>query len=109
MDFSYLEQNGYCLEFAIKNTDPDLVIAFAFETRIQTEPWYFPTYSYTFNGNEHILDGTWDVIKIPLSSLKCDDEWTGYYWNTIKTINILPNEYHGKDFYLDEIRIRKAL
>ncbi len=109
VDFSYLEQNGYCLEFAIKNTDPDLVIAFAFETRIQTEPWYFPSYSYTFNGNEHKLDGTWDVIKIPLSSLKCDDEWTGYYWNTIKTINILPNEYHGKDFYLDEIRIRKAL
>ena len=109
VDFSYLEKNGYCLEFAIRNTDPDLVIAFALETRIQTEPWHFPSYSYTFNGNEHKLDGTWEVIRIPLSSLKCDDEWTGYYWNTIKTINISPNEYHGKDFYLDEIRIRKAL
>lgn len=109
MDFSVLEKNDYCLEFAIKNSDPDLWIEFAFETRLQTEPWYFPTYHYSYDAHEHKSDGTWELIQVPLSSLKCDEEWTGYYWNTIKTLNIMPAEYHGKDFYLDEIRIRKVI
>lgn len=107
MDFSKLEKNGYCLEFAIKNFDPDLWIEFAFETRLQTEPWYFPTYHYSYDAHEHKTDGTWELVQVPLSSLKCDEEWTGYYWNTIKTINIMPGDCHSKDFYLDEIRIRK--
>lgn len=109
MDFSILEKNGYCLEFAIKNSDPDLFIAFSFETRLQTEPWYFPSYGYNYDAHEHKCDGTWELVQVPLNALKCDDEWTGYYWNTIKTINIMPGECHGKDFYLDEIRIRKIL
>ena len=106
MDFSYLEKNNYYLEFAIKNTDPELWIEFAFETRLQTDPWYFPTYHYAYHGEEHSCDGTWEVIRVPLSSMTCDEEFTGYYWDTIKTINIMPGWCHGKDFYLDEIRIR---
>jgi len=108
-NFSELEKNGYCLEFAIKNNDPDLWIDFAFETRLQTDPWYFPSYHYLYDAHQHKSDGTWEIIQVPLSSLKCEDEWTGYYWNTIKTINIMPGECHGKDFYLDEIRIRKII
>lgn len=109
MDFSYLEKNNYYLEFAIKNNDPDLVISFSFETRIQTDPWYFPTYAYKYWGNEHKSDGNWELIQVSLSSLKCGEEWSGYYWNTIKTLNIMPGECHGKDFYLDEIRIRRIV
>lgn len=108
-DFSQLEKNDYCLEFAIKNSDPELEIAFAFETRLQTEPWYFPSYGYTYNAQEHKSDGEWELIRIPLCSLQTDDEWTGYYWDKIKTINIMPGQFHGKEFYLDEIRIRKIV
>ena len=109
VDFSELEKQGYVLEFAIKNTDPDLVIAFQFETRLQTDPWYFPSYGYTYFGSEHTCDGSWELVRVPLSAMTCDPEWTGYYWNTIKTFNIMPGECHGQDFYLDEIRIRKVL
>ena len=109
MDFAFLEKNDYCLEFAIKNIDPDLVIGFGFETRLQTEPWYFPSYGYTYFGSEHSCDGTWEIVRVPLSSMMCDPEWTGYYWNTIKTFTIMPGECHGKDFFVDEIRIRKVL
>ena len=109
IDFSDLEKKGYVLEFAIKNSDPDLELVFSFETRLQTEPWYFPSYSYWYIGSEHESNGNWELVQIPLSDLACDSEWTGYYWNTIKTLNIMPAEYHGLDFYLDEIRIRKVL
>jgi len=109
IDFSEIEKQGYVFEFAIKNSDPDLVLGLSFETRLQTDPWYFPSYGYTYLGSEHKCDGSWELIQIPLSSMKCDPEWTGYYWNTIKTLNIQPGECHGKDFYLDEIRIRKVL
>ena len=108
-DFSILEKNGYYLEFAIKNEDPELELGFSFETRLQTEPWYFPSYGYTYRGSEHSCDGSWELIRVPLSTMTCDPEWTGYYWNTIKTINIQPGDCHGKDFYLDEIRIRKVI
>ena len=109
VDFSILEKNGYVLEFAIKNSDPDLVVCLSFETRLQTDPWYFPSYGYTYLGSEHKCDGSWEIIRVPLSSMECDEEFTGYYWNTIKTLNIYPGECHGQDFYLDEIRIRKVL
>ena len=109
IDFSELEREGYVFEFAINNSDPDLEIAFGFETRLQTEPWYFPSYGYTYVGRDHSCDGSWELIRVPLSTMKCDPEWTGYYWQTIKTLNFIPGECHGKDFYLDEIRIRKVL
>lgn len=109
MDFSKLEEENYYLEFAIKNEDPDLCVVFSFETRLQTEPWYFPSYEYTYRGNEHKSNGTWDLIQVPLKSLNCGEEWPGYYWNTIKGFGIMPGDCHGKDFYLDEIRIRKIL
>lgn len=109
IDFSELEKQGYVLEFAIKNSDPDMLIAFAFETRLQTDPWYFPAYNYTYLASEHKCDGTWELVRVPLSEMTCDPEWTGYYWNTIKTLNIMPWVCHGKELYLDEIRIRKVL
>ena len=110
LDYSELEKNGYSLEFAIKNEDPNLELAFAFETRLQTDPWYFPSYSYTYSAREHRHDGTWEVIRVPLSEMRLDEEWEGgYYWNTIKSILLFGGEYHGKEFYLDEIRIRRIL
>ena len=109
IDFSELEKQGYVLEFAIKNSDPEMLIAFSFETRLQTDPWYFPSYNYTYLASEHKCDGTWDLVQVPLSEMTCDSEWTGYYWNTIKTLIIMPWDYHGHDFYLDEIRIRRIL
>ena len=109
VDFSGLEKNEYYLEFAIKNEDPDLDVGFSFETVLQTDPWYFPSYGYTYRGNEHRCDGTWELVQVPLSSMICDPEWTGYYWNTIKTINIAPGDCHGQDFFLDEIRIRRII
>lgn len=109
VDFSDLEKEGYVLEFVIKNTDPNLMLVFQFETRLQTEPWYFPSYSYTYWGHLHETNGNWELIQVPLSEFKCGQEWTGYYWDTIKALNILPGECHGKDLFLDEIRIRKVL
>lgn len=110
VDFSLLEQNDYCLEFAIKNEDPDLYMVFAFETRLQTEPWYFPTYAGSYQAENYKCNGEWEVVRIPLSDMTCDEEWrSGYYWNTIKTINVMVGDCHGKDFYLDEIRIRKIV
>lgn len=110
LDYSEYEKNGYSLEFAIKNEDPNLEVAFSFETRLQTDPWYFPSYSYTYSARDHLHDGTWEVIRVPLSEMKLDEEWEGgYYWDTIKAILIFGSESQGKDFYLDEIRIRKVL
>lgn len=109
LDLSQFERNQYCFEFAIKNSDPDLWIDFSFDTR-DGEVGNSPVYHFIYSPDDgHNKNGEWELIKVPLSSLKCDEEWTGYYWNSIKNINILPGECHGMDFYLDEIRIRKIL
>jgi len=110
IDFSSAVSDNYCLEFAIKNSDPDLVISFNYETLLQTDPWYFPTYFYFYRAEEHNANGEWEVIRVPLKDFVLDDEWKGgYYWNTIKSIYISAYEYHGKEFYLDEIRFRRIL
>ena len=110
IDYSEYEKNGYSLEFAIKNEDPNLEVAISFETRLQTDPWYFPSYSYTYSARDHLHDGAWEVIRVPLSEMKLDEEWEGgYYWDTIKSILLFGGESHGKDFFIDEIRIRKVL
>ena len=110
VDFSNLEQNGYSLELAVKTQDPNLELAFSFETRLQTEPWYFPSYSFTVGANDFRHDGEWDLIRIPLSEFRLEEEWQdGYYWDRIKSFLIFASPYNGNDFYLDEIRIRKVL
>ena len=110
IDFSPAEAEGYVLEFAIKTDDPDLVVSFNFETLLQTDPWYFPTYFYEYRANEHNCQGQWEVVRIPLSNFQLGEDWKdGYYWNKIKNFYISPANYAGKEFYLDEIRLRKVL
>ena len=110
VDFSAIVDENYCLEFAIKNSDPALVVSFNFETLLQTDPWYFPTYFCFYRADEHRADGEWEVIRIPLKDCLLDEEWEGgFYWNTIKSIYFSPYEYNGESFFLDEIRIRKVL
>ena len=110
IDFSDIVENDYYLEFAIKNSDPELVVAFNFETLLQTDPWYFPTYFCFYKAEEHKANGEWEVIRIPIKNCLLDEEWLGgYYWNTIKNIYVSLDSCHSQDFFLDEIRIRKVL
>ncbi len=110
VDYSSIEADDYCLEFAVRTSDPELEFAFNFETLLQTDPWYFPTYFYIYRAGDHNANGEWEVIQVPLKEFVLDEDWkNGYYWNTIKSIYISADQCHGKEFYLDEIRIRKVL
>ena len=112
-DFSELVNNGYSLEFFVKNSDPSLVFSLNFTTEVHGDPFpegQYPTYFKYYWGVEHPSNGQWECVRIPLSDFECADNLdSGYHWNKVNSFRIWAAGYNGHDFYLDEIRIRKVL
>jgi hypothetical protein len=55
-------------------------------------------------------DGNWHIVRVPLESFVCDDVFKEQsYWHSITSVEFKVINSSGQDFYLDEIRIRKAL
>jgi hypothetical protein len=105
IDLSYLLENSYCLEFAVKNTDPALEVGFVLVASDGEE------HGYQFYANETKHNGEWELIRVPMSIIGTYswDIVSNDFWRIISYIKIVGNECHGQDFYLDEIRIRKLL
>lgn len=104
-DLSYLRDNGYVLEFYIKNTNPSLQIHFKFNSIVEPED---ATYCYVYDGHDHECDGNWERVTIPLKDF---DAWDTRedFWKKINHFNVIVCSEGGADFYLDEIRIRKIV
>lgn len=104
-DLSYLIENDYALEFYIKNIDPTLTMDIKFESIINQN---MATYCYSYSAENNYSD-EWQKVSIPLRNF---DGWNNIddsYWSKIHHLHIQICNDGGKDFYLDEIRIRKAL
>ncbi len=104
-DMSELVENGYCLEFAIKNSNPSLSLDFKFSSITNREMWTLQTYCYRYEGSEHNCSDEWELVRIPLSSFI---DWTDKnrnYWEMIDIFEL--QQMSSASFYLDEIRIRK--
>jgi endoglucanase len=91
-DFSYLEAQGYCLEFAARTERPvRFDVRFLNPENATSTPWRI---SYTVD--EAILppDGKWHTIRIPLSAMREQGAWVQakrqwlnpqreYTWNNV--------------------------
>lgn len=107
-DFSVLEDNGYVLEFYIKNDDPSLRLDIKFESFINRKEWMTATYYANYIPDSNSL-GRWSRVIIPLSDF---ENWTDNkenYWSKIDYLHFQISSSGGNDFFLDEIRIRKVL
>ena len=108
VDIKKLADEGYHLEFYIKNTDPDLTLNIGFE-------WHSPDYRsdsfkglYTTVSNRNIeggqFTGEWQRIQIPLSAFNGTGSMTGFLDFTIRAEKGNLNN----EFFLDDIRIRRV-
>lgn len=107
-DLSILERGGYALEFFIKNDDPSLRLDIKFESFINRREWITATYFSQYVPDSGSL-GQWSRVIIPLADF---EDWTDSkddYWSKIDYLQFQISSEGGKDFYLDEIRIRKVL
>lgn len=106
-DLSYLRDNDYVLEFYIKNTNPDIEIHFKLNSYVPEEH-ADATFCYAYRAIEHVTDGFWERIVVPLKDM---DVWntTEDYMTKIDNFNMIICSESGQDIYLDEIRIRKVL
>ncbi|MBP3331633.1 MAG: VCBS repeat-containing protein [Tidjanibacter sp.] len=104
-DLSYLTSNDYVLEFYIKNNDPTLIMDIKFESIINQN---MATYCYSYSAENNYSD-EWQKVTIPLRSFDGWDNIDNSFWSKIHHLQINICNDGGKDFYLDEIRIRKAL
>ncbi len=108
-DFEKFALNGYSLEFAIRTQDPTLVIDFIIPSTAPS-PEFYCTYLSTYKLDKTTADGNWHIVRIPLESFVCDDVFKEQsYWHSITSVEFKVINSSGQDFYLDEIRIRKAL
>lgn len=109
-DISFLLENDYGLEFYIKNLEPTLTFDIKLEsinTNSSGEP---ATFWYWYDAQEHLSKlGEWERIYIPLKQFHKEEKISYDYFKSINHLNFITTSNGGKDFYLDEIRIRKAL
>lgn len=110
-DYSILYGEDYYLEFCLKNSDPSLKIHIKFEHFTDWSDPEIPSMFYELHADNTRHDGTWEIVRIPLSSFNF---WwpanpTGYLWDKIDQIEFITVSDGGSEFYLDEIRIRKVL
>ena len=108
-DMSKLVEEGYCLEFSIRNTEPSLSLDFKFSSIDDRDNWALQTYCYHYDGSEHSCKDEWETIRVPLSEFW---DWTDKHKNYWKLIDILEIQQFSDpylSFYLDEIRIRKIV
>ena len=110
IDIKDLVEQDYCLEFYVKNNDPSLEIEFKFYTEEGYDIEGLPRYYYNFRSANTRNDGTWEIVRIPLKEFHLWNAPTGEnHWDRVKIFNILITSSGGKEFFLDEIRIRKVL
>ena len=108
-NLSSLVQNGYALEFYIRNEDPTLTIDIKFGSEINRDSWTWATYFAQYRGDEHGADGDWEHITIPLREF---DEWSDKkenYWSMIDNLHFQISSTGGLPFSLKDIRIRKVI
>ena len=108
-DISYLKDNDYALEFFIRNEDPSLTIDIKFESFLDRNAWKLATYFYGYHGSEHLTDGNWERVVIPLKKL---NDWTDHsknYWSMMDHVHFQISSIGGQPFSLKDIRIRKVL
>ncbi len=103
----------YEIEFYVKYTSPNLVLCTNIETKYDSpkEGFEHKAYGHSYPLPKEYADGEWHRIHAPLSEFyycdNCDD--TG--WEAIQIFHMWVTSENtvGAEFYLDEIRIRKAL
>ena len=102
-----LADEGYYLEFYIKNTDPGLTLGASFETHDD----YFTPESfrslYTTISNRNVeggkFTGEWQRVLVPLSAFNGNGNFTNF-----KGFVISAEEGNlNNEFFLDDIRIRR--
>ena len=102
-----MADEGYYLEFYIKNTDPGLTLGASFETHDD----YFTPESfrslYTTISNRNVeggkFTGEWQRVLVPLSAFNGNGNFTNF-----KGLVIRAEEGDlNNEFYLDDIRIRR--
>mgnify|MGYP002623437998 CR=1 FL=1 len=111
-DFSFLRENGYALEFAIRNSDPMLKISIDFESIIDFEKWKLASYYWIYDAKEHACNGEWERIVIPFGQFSENENVSSSnenFWTKIDQLSFQMISPGGNAFYLDEIRIRKIL
>ena len=107
IDLSSLVENGYALEFIIKNGDPSLRVDIKFGSEANTDTW--SVFYSQYRGENHQLNGDWERIVIPLNEF---DEWSDKkenYWSKIDNIHFQISSSGSQPFSLKDIRIRKVL
>ena len=115
VSFSFLSEvnimklfdEGYYLEFYIKNTDPDLTLMAEFITHNdQFDPETFRGVSTTIS-NRHVVEGKftgeWQRVLVPLSAFNGNGDFSN-----IVDFRISAQEGNlNNEFFLDDIRIRR--
>ena len=107
LDLTTLINNDYEIEFYLKNSNPDLSFFINFETDYVNDGNVFCYYQFNFTTDQ--CNGQWQRIHVPLKLFSNTDIES--LWSKIKLFKIFicSENTKGTEFYLDEIRIRKAL
>ena len=109
-DLLYLLDHNYGLEFYIKNYEPTLTFDVKVESIKDVTTGESASFVYYYNAEEHLSElGVWERIFIPLKDLNKEENLSYDYFKSINNINFITTSSGGQNFYLDEIRIRKAL
>ena len=109
-DLLYLLDHNYGLEFYIKNYEPTLTFDVKVESIKDVTTGEPASFVYYYNAEEHLSElGVWERIFIPLKDLNKEENLSYDYFKSINNINFITTSSGGQNFYLDEIRIRKAL
>ena len=108
-DLRQLVSEGYCLEFYIKHDQPDFLVEIKFISDAINGQGA-NTFCYGYWGNEHVSDGKWQRIVLPLSSLESWEDETKESWGRINTLFFhAAGDYNKCPFYVDDIRIRRII
>ena len=102
-----MADEGYCLEFYIKNTDPNLTLRANFFTHnVHADPESFKGSSAVIS-SRHVeggkFTGEWQRVQIPLSAFNGNASFS-------QILGLIIGAEDGdlnNEFYLDDIRIRK--
>ena len=109
LNLSQCVVDGYELEFYVRYTNPDLELCLNLETTYTNPPHRGYGHSFKLPANE--ADGEWHRVHAPLSEFYNCDDCDNSGWGEIQLVMmwVISENTVGAEFYLDEMRIRKAL